>query len=76
MLVSGYAGDIAGDLPPWLSFDVKTYSAYMKAIDGLRRKIFSDTENIRVTLLGSTAASHVRSSDDVVTRRGKVHLFH
>ena len=60
LLVYGYVGDLAQELPSWQSFDVNSYADYLKAVSAVQRQVFRDTAKIRPVLLSSTLAWALR----------------
>ena len=47
LLVHGYVGDLAQELPSWQSFDVNSYADYLKAVSAVQRQVLQDTADIR-----------------------------
>ncbi|BCY09366.1 hypothetical protein [Actinoplanes sp. L3-i22] len=70
LLVHGYVGDLAAELPSWQSFDVNSYAEYRKAISAVQRQVFRDVANIRPVLLSSTIAASLWTAGDGPARAG------
>jgi hypothetical protein len=56
LLVYGYVGDLAQELPSWQSFDVNSYADYLKSVSDVRSQVLKDAANIKPVLLSSTLA--------------------
>lgn len=75
LIIAGYTGNIASQLPSWEAFDVNSYTSYMAAVSTLQKTIFGDMENTKPALLGSTLASKLKETDsDVKTGSWLSHL--
>ncbi len=76
LLVRGYNGSTLGTLlPPWQSFDVDSYAAYMAAISAIQNEVMAHDENIVPQLLATTIAgpslpSSAQSVGTVAALRG------